>query len=60
VREVEILAGDTVVHHARLNRARFEIAARLNLPETNALIGFSDPVDLSNRRLRWCIGYACC
>jgi methyltransferase family protein len=46
VREIEVLAGDSLVHHARLNRPRPEIAARLNLPE-NALIGFSEQVDLS-------------
>jgi hypothetical protein len=43
VREVEILAGDTVVHHARLNRARSDIAARLKLPEKDAPIGFLEP-----------------
>jgi SAM-dependent methyltransferase len=47
VREVEILAGDTVVHRARLSRARPDIAARLKLPEKDTLIGFSDQVDLS-------------
>jgi SAM-dependent methyltransferase len=47
VREIEILAGDTVVHRARLNRARPDIAARLKLPEKDTLIGFSDQVDLA-------------
>jgi hypothetical protein len=46
VREIEILAGDILIHRARLNRPRPEIATRFNLPE-NALIGFSDQVDLS-------------
>jgi Methyltransferase domain len=47
VDEIEVLAGDTLIHHARLNRPRPEIAAKLNLPEEKALIGFSDQVDLS-------------
>jgi SAM-dependent methyltransferase len=47
VHEIEILAGDTLIHRARLNRPRPEIAAKLNLPDKNALIGFSDQVDLS-------------
>jgi hypothetical protein len=42
VDEIEVLAGDTLIHHARLNRPRPEIAAKLNLPEEKALIGFSD------------------
>jgi hypothetical protein len=33
VHEIEVLAGDTLTHRARLNRPRPEIAARLNLPE---------------------------
>ncbi|MEP6685777.1 MAG: class I SAM-dependent methyltransferase [Verrucomicrobiota bacterium] len=48
VTEVEVLAGDTIIHRARLNRPRPEIAARLKLPENNALIGFSDQLDLSH------------
>ena len=47
VHEIEVLAGDTLIHRVRLNRPRPEIAAKLNLPEENALIGFSDQVDLS-------------
>ncbi len=47
VHEIEILAGDTLIHRARLNRPRPEIAAKLNLPEKHASIGFSDQVDLS-------------
>lgn len=46
VREIEVLAGDTPIHRARLNRPRPEIAAQLGLPE-HTLIGFSDQVDLS-------------
>jgi SAM-dependent methyltransferase len=46
IREIEVLGGDTLVHRARLNRPRPDIAARLSLRE-NALIGFSDQVDLS-------------
>ena len=45
--EIEVLAGDTLIHRARLNRPRPEIAAKFNLPAENALIGFSDQVDLS-------------
>ena len=46
VHEVEVLAGETLIHRARLNRRRPEIAARFNLPE-DAFIAFSDQVDLS-------------
>jgi SAM-dependent methyltransferase len=46
IREIEVLSGDTLIHRARLNRPRPEIATRFNLPE-NALIGFSDQMDLS-------------
>ena len=60
VHEVEVLAGETLIHRARLNRRRPEIAARFNLPE-DAFVAFSDQVDLSDvcdytgvfRRLRW-------
>jgi hypothetical protein len=47
VHEIEVLAGDTLTHRARLNRPRPEIAARPNLPEKDAMIGFSDQLDLS-------------
>jgi hypothetical protein len=47
MREVEILAGDTVVQPARLNRARSDIDARLKLPEKGYRSGLLDQVDLS-------------
>ena len=50
VHEIELLAGDTLIHRARLNRPRPEIAAKLNLPDKDALIGFSDQADLSGIR----------
>jgi SAM-dependent methyltransferase len=47
VRDVEILLGDKVIHRAKLNRPFPNIAAQLGLPKTDALIGFSDQVDLT-------------
>ena len=47
VREIEIVAGDFVIHRTQLNRPQPEIAAQLGLPDCNALIGFRDQVELS-------------
>jgi hypothetical protein len=53
MREVEILAGDTVVHHARLNRARSDIDARLKLPEKDtdrgSWTGWTCPLSVTMR-----------
>ncbi len=48
VSEVEILADDAVVHRARLNRPRPDVAKRFHLSDTAAKIGFSDQVDLGS------------
>ncbi|SRR6266496_972220 len=47
VREIEIVAGDFVIHRTQLNRPQPEIAAQLGLPDCDALIGFRDQVELS-------------
>ncbi|MBA3543823.1 MAG: methyltransferase domain-containing protein [Chthoniobacterales bacterium] len=47
VSEVEILAGETVLHRARLTRARPDLAKRLQLTDPEAKIGFSEQIDLS-------------
>ncbi len=46
VREIEIVAGDFVIHRTQLNRPQPEIAAQLGLPDCDALIGFRDQVEL--------------
>ena len=46
--EVEILAGDTVIHRAQLNRPRPDVAKRFKLSDSQARIGFADQVDLSS------------
>jgi SAM-dependent methyltransferase len=47
VREVEVVAGDIVIHRTQLNRPQPEIAARLGLSDRDALIGFRDQIELS-------------
>jgi hypothetical protein len=47
VSQIEIVAGDTIIHQTQLNRPQPEIAAQLGLPDCDALIGFRDQVDLS-------------
>jgi len=47
VREIQIVAGDFIIHRTQLNRPQPEIAAQLRLPDCDALIGFRDQVELS-------------
>ena len=47
VSEVEILAGDSVIHRARLTRPRPDVAERLKLADPEARIGFVEQVDLT-------------
>ena len=47
IREIEILSGEHVIHRARLNRPQPKIAAKFKLENSEALIAFSDQVDLT-------------
>jgi SAM-dependent methyltransferase len=47
VREIEIVAGEFIIHRTQLNRPQPDIAEQLGLPDCEALIGFRDQVELS-------------
>lgn len=48
VSEVEILAGEKLIQRARLIRSRPDLTKRLNLPNSEAKIGFAEQIDLTS------------